>query len=136
MLFSRPIRLTCFLNVFGGNPFFNGSATISYVLMCSIDTCCFWTSSLTVRYFNSMCFAPLEYLSFLEKNTAAELSQYILSGLETESTIPSPEIKFRNHNSWTMVSKHATNSASIVDEAMIVCFALFYYIAPPTNMNK
>ena len=38
---SRPILLTCSVNVFGGNPLVSGSATMSSVLICSIDTCCF-----------------------------------------------------------------------------------------------
>jgi hypothetical protein len=41
VLRSIPILLACSLNAFGGNPFVNGSATISSVLMCSIDTRCF-----------------------------------------------------------------------------------------------
>jgi hypothetical protein len=38
---ARPILLTYFLKVFGGNPFVNGSAIISVVVICSIDTRCF-----------------------------------------------------------------------------------------------
>jgi hypothetical protein len=38
---ARPILLTCSLKVFGGNPFVNGSAIISVVVICSIDTRCF-----------------------------------------------------------------------------------------------
>ena len=62
-------------NVLGGNPFVKGSTIIRSVLICSIDTLCFRTYSLKAKYFNSICLAPLEYLSFLEKKTAAKLSQ-------------------------------------------------------------
>jgi len=56
-----------FYNVLGGNPLFKGSTIIRFVLICSIDTLCFWTSSFTTKYFNFICLAPLEYLSFLQK---------------------------------------------------------------------
>ena len=94
---QRPILLTCSLYVFGGNPLDNGSTTIRVVLKFTIDTCCFWTLSLTTKYLISICLEPLEYFPFLEKKTAAVLSQYILSGLAIESTTPSPKMKFRNH---------------------------------------
>ena len=41
---------------------------IRFVLICSIDTLCFWTSSFTIKYLNFICLAPLEYLLFLQKN--------------------------------------------------------------------
>ena len=40
-----PILLTCPLNVLGGKPFVSGSATISSVPICSINTFLFCTSS-------------------------------------------------------------------------------------------
>ena len=100
-----------FYNVLGNNPLFKGSTIIRFVLICSIDTLCFWTSSFTTKYLNFICLAPLEYLSFLQKNIVAELSQYIFSGLAILSTIPSPEIKFRSQLAWIVASKHTTNSA-------------------------
>ena len=56
-----------FYNVLGGNPLFNGPTIIRFVLICFIDTLCFWTSFFTAKYFNSTCLAPLKYLSFLQK---------------------------------------------------------------------
>ena len=77
-----------------------------------------------------MCFDLLENLPFLEKKTVAVSSQYILKGIAIKSTTPSPEIKFLNHKAWLKASKQATNSASIVDEAVIDYFSLFHDIAP------
>src|SRR3954468_6582340 len=94
---QRSILLTCSLYAFGGNPLVSGSATIRVVLKFTIDTCCFCTLSLTTKYLISICLEQLEYFLFLEKKTAAVLSQYILNGLAIESTTPSPVMKFRNH---------------------------------------
>ena len=96
-LLKRPILTTCSLYVFGGNLFVSESNIIRVVLMFSIDTCCFWTLSLTTKYLTSICLEPLKYLPFLKKKTAAELAQYIVIGLAIESTTPSPDMKFRNH---------------------------------------
>ena len=134
-LLKRPILKTCSLYVFGGYALVNASTTIRVVLKFSIDTHCLWTLSLTIKYFNSICLEPLEYLPFLEKKTTEVLSQYIFSGLAIESTTPRPEIKFRNHKVWLITSKHAANSASIVDKAIMDCFTLFHEIAPPAKRN-
>jgi len=74
-----PIFLICSINVLDDNLFVKGSAIMRFVLI-SIDIFCFCTSFRT-NYFNSIYLAPLEYLSFLEKNTVMELLQYIFSGL-------------------------------------------------------
>ena len=91
----------------------------------------FWfcTSSLIDKHFIFMCFAPLEFLSLLEKKTVAKLSQWSLNGLAILSTILRPKTKFCNHNSWTVTSKHATNSTYIVGIAITVYFPLFHYTA-------
>ena len=57
----------CSINVLGGNSFVKESAIIRFMLICSIDTFCFWISSFTTNYFNSICLAPLEYLSLEKK---------------------------------------------------------------------
>jgi hypothetical protein len=44
-------------------------------------------------------------------------------------------IKFLNHFSYEVASKHAMNSASIVDDAIIVCLVLFHDIAPPAKIK-
>ena len=62
-------------NILGDNPLVSGSAIIWLVPICSIDTLCFDTYYLTDKYIKSMCFAPAEYLSFLEKKIVVELSQ-------------------------------------------------------------
>ena len=72
---------------------------------------------------------------FLEKDMAAELSQYNFSGLEIESTTPNAEMKFRSYIAWQVASKHATNSASIVKDAVSVYLALFHETAPPAIMK-
>ena len=86
----------CLITVMSGNPFVKGSTIMRFVLLCSIDTFYFRTSSFKTKYFNFICLAPLEYLSFLEKNIVVKLSQYIFSSLTILLIIPSPEIKFRN----------------------------------------
>jgi len=123
------------INVLGGNPFVKGSTIIRFVLICYIDTLCLWTSSFKTKYFNCICLALLEYLSFLEKNNAMKLLQYIFSGLAIRSTIPSLEIKFRSQLAWIVASKRHTNLVSIVDATTTGCFALFHDIAPPAKRN-
>ncbi len=46
------------------------------------------------------------------------------------STTPSSEIKFHMYNAWNVTSKHATNSAFIMDEAMTDYFWHFSMILP------
>ena len=79
--------------------------------------------------------STLEYLSFLEKNTIVELSQYIFSDLEILLTIPSLEIKFYIQLAWIVASKHAINLASMVDATTTDFFALFHDTAPPAKRN-
>jgi hypothetical protein len=92
------------LNCFTSKPFVMGSATIDSVLICSMKTSCLLMLSLTLRYLMSMCLLLLPLLLFLEKKTAAELSQKILTGLAIESTIFSPPMKFLNHNACVVAS--------------------------------
>jgi len=49
--------------------------------------------------------------------------------LEILLTTPSLEIKFHNQLACTMASKHATNSASMVDATITDYFALFHPLA-------
>ena len=86
-----PICSTCSLLALGGNPFIKGFAIINPVLICSIATLFDLTCSLIARYFMLMCLLWLSLLLFLTKNTPIELSQWILNGLEIESTTWSPE---------------------------------------------
>jgi hypothetical protein len=65
-----------------------------------------------------------ELLLLLEYSTAELLSQYNLSDNLIVSTICSPVIKFLSHISWFDASKHAMNLAAIVEEAIMVYFAL------------
>ena len=51
------------------------------------------------------------------------------------STISSSEIKSYNQLVWIVASKHATNSASMVDAATTDCFALFHDTAHSTKRN-
>jgi len=67
--------------------------------------------------------------------TAAELSQYILIGLEIESTTLSPDMKLFNQTPCDVASKHDTNSASIVEVAVNVCFVLLQDTAPPASIK-
>jgi len=55
------------INVLSGNHFVKESAIIRLMLISSIKTLCFWTSSLTINYFNSICLEPFEYLWFFRK---------------------------------------------------------------------
>ena len=71
-----------------------------------------------------MCLLQLLFLLFLARKTIVKLSQYILSGLEIESTILSPERKLFNHTPCDVALKQDTNLASVVEVAIRVCFAL------------
>jgi len=77
----------------------------------------------------------LPLLLFLAIKTTAELSQYILNGLEIESIILSPEMKLLSHTPCKVASKQETNSASIVEEAIKVYLAL-HDTAPPPAIIK
>jgi hypothetical protein len=83
----------------------------------------------------SICLDFNELLSSLEYSTAELLSQYNLSGNLIVSTIRSPVIKFLSHISWFDVSKHAMNSAAMVEEAIMDCFALLQEIALSANIK-
>ena len=54
------------------------------------------THFFSAKYLMSICLLRLPLLLFLVKNTTAELSQYILDGLDIESTILSPDMKLFN----------------------------------------
>ena len=82
----------------------------------------------------SICFDFTELLLLLEYSVVELLSQNILSGLSIVSTMRSPVTKFRSHIPWLDASKHAINSAAMVEEAMSVCLALFQEIGPPASM--
>jgi hypothetical protein len=71
----------------------------------------------------------------LEYITAELLSQYNLSDNLIVSTIHSPVIKFLSHISWFDTSKHVMNSAAMVEEAIMNCFALLQEITPPANIK-
>ena len=77
----------------------------------------------------SMCLLRLPRLLFLAMKIAVELSQYILNGLEIESTILSPDMKLFNHTPYEVASTQETHSASIVEVAVKVCFVLLQDIA-------
>ena len=83
----------------------------------------------------SICLDFDELLLLLEYNTVELLSQYILSGYLIVSTIRSTVTKFLSHITWFDALKHAMNSAAMVKEAIIVCFALFQEIAHPANIK-
>ena len=93
------------------------------------------TRSLIARYLMSMCLDRLPLLLFLAMKTVAELSQYIFIGRETESIILSPEMKLLIYTPCEIASKQDTNSASIVEVAVNVCFALLQDTAPPASMK-
>ncbi|KAM7491980.1 hypothetical protein LguiA_034901 [Lonicera macranthoides] len=116
-------------------PLVKGSAIINSVFTCSITTFSSLTRSLMAKYLMSICLLRLPLLLFLAINTAAELSQKILNGLEMESTILRPEMKLFNHTPCDVASKQETNSASIVEVAVKDCLALLHETAPPANMN-
>ena len=64
-----------------------------------------------------------------------ELSQYIVNGVEIESTILSPKMKFFNHTPCKVASKQDTNSVSIVEVAVRICFVLLQDISPLANIK-
>lgn len=66
------ILSTCSTNVLDGKPLVNGSTIIKSVPICSNDTFYLWTYFFTDKYFNSMCLAPLGYLSFLDKKATTK----------------------------------------------------------------
>jgi hypothetical protein len=76
-----------------------------------------------------------ELLLLLEYSTAELLSQYNFSDNLIVSIIHSPVIKFLSHIPWFDASKHAINSAAMMEEAIIDCFALLQEIAPPANIK-
>jgi cytochrome c oxidase assembly factor CtaG len=63
---------------------------------------------------------PLDLLLW-EKNTAGSLSQYILSGRSMLSTTLNPGTNFFIHITCLVASYVATNSACIVDDALVFC---------------
>ena len=126
------IFITWSLNLNGGMPLVKGSTIINSVLMCSMTTFFYLTRSRMAKYLMSMCLFRLPLLLFLAIKTAAELSQYILNGLEIESIILSPEMKLLSHTPCKVASKQETNSASIVEVAIKVYLALLHDIAPLT----
>jgi len=67
--------------------------------------------------------------------TVVEFSQKILKGLEIISTIFSPEMKLLSHTPCYVASKQETNSASMIEVAVIVCLTLLHEIAPPVIMK-
>jgi len=69
----------------------------------------------------------------LEYITADLLSQSNFNNLSMPSTMHSLITKFRNHVSRLHASQHATNSATMVEETMSVCLALFQEMAHPTS---
>ena len=83
----------------------------------------------------SMCLLQLPLLLFFAIKTAAELSQYILNGLDIESITLSPEMKLLSHTPCEVASKQDMNSASIVEVAVMVCLTLLQDIAPPANIK-
>src|SRR5215469_4947586 len=111
-------------------PLVKRSAIINSVLMCSMVILFSLTRSRMANYLMSMCLLRLPLLLFLARKTVAELSQYILNGLEIESTILSPEMKLFSHTQCEVTSKQDTNSASMVEVAVKVCFALLHDTAP------
>lgn len=130
------------INILGVNPFVKRSAIIKFVLICFIDTLCFWISSFTTKYFNIICLTLLEYLSFLEKNIVAKLSQYIFTGIVILLTISSLGIKFCSQLAWIVASKHAINSVFKVDTITIdaykiifICFRFITYLGHCARLN-
>ena len=82
-----------------------------------------------------MCLFRLMFLLFLAIKIATELSQYILNGLEIESTTLSPEKKLFNHTPCEVASKQDTNLASIVEIAIKVSFMLLQETVPPARIK-
>ena len=120
-----PILDTWSLNTNSGMPFVKGSVIINLVLMCSTVTLFSLTHSRMVKYLMSMCLLRLPLLLLLARKTTTELSQCILNGLEIESTILSPKIKFFNHTPCDITSKQDANSTSMIEVAIKVYFMLF-----------
>ena len=87
------------------------------------------------KYLMSMCLLRLSLLLFLAIKTVAELSQYILNGLKIESITLSRTMKLFSHTPCEVALKQETNSASIVEVAVNVYFALLQETAPPANMK-
>src|ERR1044072_5206560 len=116
-------------------PLVKQSAIINSMLTCSMTTFFSLTRSLMAKYLMSMCLLRLPLLLFLAIKTAAELSQYIFNGLEIESITLSPDMKLFNHTPCEVASKQETNSASIVEVAVNVCFALIQDTAPPASIK-
>ena len=92
--------------------------------MCSITTLCSLTCSLMAKYFMSMYLLRLPLLSFLARKTGVELSQYNLSGLWMELIILRPTMKLLSQPPCEVASKQETNSTSIVEVVVKVCFML------------
>ena len=67
------------------------------------------------KYLMSMCLLQLPLLLFLGIKIATESLQYILNGLEIESTILSLEMKLFIHKPCKVASKQDTNLASTVE---------------------
>ena len=87
------------------------------------------------RYLMSMCLIRLPLLLFFAIKIVAELSQYILNGLDIESITLSLEMKLLSYTPCEVASKQDMNSASIVEVAVKVCLMLLQDIAPPTNIK-
>ena len=73
----------------GGNPVVNGSETIEFVPIYSIDNCTLWILSFTTKNLMSICFDFVKFLLLLDYNTVDLLSQNSLNGLLIPSTIRS-----------------------------------------------
>ena len=95
----------------------------------------FLQRSHMAKYLTLMCLLRLPLLLFLAMKITAELSQNILNGLETESTILSPDMKLLNHTPCDVASKQEMNSTSIVEVAVRVCLLLLHDTAPSANTN-
>ena len=75
----------------------------------------------------------VEILLLLEYRTTNLLSQSNFSGLSMFPNKHSPVTKFHNHIPWLNASKHAINSASMVEVATSFCLTLFHEMTLPTN---
>ena len=88
---TRPILLTFLMSWEVKHPLRNQQSKLStYVFLWIIV--CFRTVTRTTMSLNFICLTPREYLSFLEKNTTVEWSQYYFRGFAIEETTTSPEI--------------------------------------------
>ena len=101
-LIRRTLGLT---NIFDGNYFASGYTMFNSMFTSSIHALCFKTFSLRIKYVNYMCFAFLQYLSFLEKKIAIKFLKEIFNSLTIELTTLSLEIRFYSHNPWFIASK-------------------------------